>query len=73
MFIDQNEGIDVINASVQQFGPEFTTGLLTDETMLESLFSICEAIRRFSKEERQNIAVTVSKLAKRDSQFSNNR
>lgn len=69
MIMDQNNNLEMINTSLQQFGVEFVSSLLKDEVLLDTLFNLCQGIKNFSKEEKANVAITVDKLGNQQSQF----
>lgn len=70
MFIDSNETIDVINQSIGVLGLELVTTLLTDEVVLESIYSLVQAVQSLNPEERKGILDSLSKFSSKNSVFS---
>jgi histidyl-tRNA synthetase len=70
MIMDNNETLEMINTSLQQFGTEFVNAILSNEVLLDTLFNLCQGVKSMSKEERLNVANTVSKLGSQQSQFN---
>ncbi len=57
-----NENLDVIESSLQVFGSEFISSLLTDDTTCDSLDRLIQAIKSLSKEDRLNVNQTITKM-----------
>ena len=70
MMIGQDENLEVINTSLKQFGSEFVSALLSDEVLVDTLSNLCDSIKQFSKEEKINIAQTISRFSEQNSPFN---
>ena len=58
----ENENLDVIESSLQIFGAEFISSLLTDDTICDSLGNLVQAVKSLSKEDRLNVNQTITKM-----------